>query len=198
MFPLKLSTPSCQALTLKCLFFKKKKIFFLMENASKRCSCVVSSSLGSVGTIESTESSYSPHTAGAQDCWGLPALVVWEGLRFRGEVLFWSVIGCHQGLQKEQTENAASDVAWVIPSMTWGSRFTGVRKASLICLCLAVIRGWDSSQTFRLFFVFIFPCTTLAFPHEKTIWLSEKPGSGVSGNLLMFPDAWGCLWLCRP
>lgn len=149
-----------------------------MENASKRCSCVVSSSLGSVGTTESTECSYSPHTAGAQECWGLPALVVWEGLRFRGEVLFWSVIGCHQGLQKEQTENAASDVAWVIPSMTWGSRFAGVRKASLICLSLPVIRGWDSSQTFWLFFVFIFPCTTLAFPHEKNDLAKWETGLG--------------------
>lgn len=150
-----------------------------MENASKRCSCVVSSSLGSVGTTESTECSCSPHTAGAQECWGLPALVVWEGLRFRGEVLFWSVIGCHQGLQKEQTENAASDVAWVIPSMTWGSRFTGVRKASLICLSLAVIRGWDSLLSDLLTVLcFHFPFHNVGFSSWKNDLAKWETGLG--------------------
>lgn len=128
----------------------------------------------SVGTTQSTECSYLPRTAGAQECWGLPDLV-WEGLQLGERVspvmCDWLSPGPAERANRKCSLRCGMSGFFYDLELSGSAEFLCAgRKAGQTSLRFLRNYTWlgsPFSDLSTVFAWFLFPCTMLTSSNEK-------------------------------
>lgn len=127
-----------------------------------------------VGTTQSTECSYLPRTAGAQECWGLPDLV-WEGLQLGERVspvmCDWLSPGPAERANRKCSLRCGMSGFFYDLELSGSAEFLCAgRKAGQTSLRFLRNYTWlgsPFSDLSTVFAWFLFPCTMLTSSNEK-------------------------------